>query len=249
MSNKKRDPRNGCLLILILGLALFACNLPAPTATPPSSRPVVIDPSTQTVIPSGPLLTPTPAIIPYQPTFEPAPCAFPVPRGYDPECGYLVVPENRARSDTRQIRLHVAIFRNRTGIPNADPVIKISGGPGSSGLNTAGYLLGTGMDAVLERRDFIMFDQRGTGYSLPRLDCPERVQIAPALLGGRLSAEESAQAIIDAFRRCRERLTAEGLDLTAYHSAASAADINDLRLALGYNQLNLMAFPMGLVWL
>ena len=245
MYNEKRDPPNGWFLILILALALFACNLPAPAASPPASGPILIDPSTQAVIPSEPLLTPTPAIIPYQPSFEPAPCVFEVPRGYSPECGYLVVPENRARPDTRQIRLHVAIFRNRTGIPNADPVIKISGGPGSSGLNTAGYLLGRGMDAVLERRDFIMFDQRGTGYSLPRLDCPERVQIAPALLGGRLSDEESAQAIIDAFRRCRERLMAEGIDLTAYHSTASAADINDLRLALGYDKLNLYGISYG----
>ena len=143
MCNENGGPRNGWFLVLILALALFACNLPAPTASPPSSGPILIHPSTQTAVPSEPSLTPAPAItaITYQPTFESAPCAFPVPRGYSPECGYLVVPENRARPDTRQIRLHVAIFRNRMGTPNVDPVIKISGGPGSSGLNTAGYLL------------------------------------------------------------------------------------------------------------
>jgi pimeloyl-ACP methyl ester carboxylesterase len=238
MCSENGDPRNGWFLVLILSLALFACNLPAPTASPPSSGPILIHPSTQTVVPPTPVIT-------YQPTFESAPCAFPVPRGYSPECGYLVVPENRARPDTRQIRLHVAIFRNRTGTPNVDPVIKISGGPGSSGLNTAGYLLGKGMDAVLERRDFIVFDQRGTGYSQPRLDCPERVEITPALLGGRLSVEESQEAIIDAFRRCRGRLIAEGVDLSAYNSAASAADINDLRLVLGYDQVNLIGFSYG----
>ena len=158
----------------------------------------------------------------------------------------MIVPENRAQPDSRLIRLHVGIFRNRAGMPNPeDPVIKISGGPGSSGLNTAGYLLGVGMDAVLDRRDFIVFDQRGTGYSRPRLDCPERIEITPAVLGGRLTAEESAQAIIDAFRRCRDRLIAEGADLSAYNSAASAADINDLRMVLGYEQLNLYAISYG----
>jgi pimeloyl-ACP methyl ester carboxylesterase len=183
--------------------------------------------------------------ITYQPTFEPAPCAFPVPTGYRPECGYLIVPENRARPDTRQVRLHVAIFRNRAGVPNPDPVIKISGGPGSSGLDTAGYLLGKGMDAVLDRRDLIVFDQRGTGYSQPRLDCPEREAITPMLLGGTLTDDESGGAIVDAFRRCRERLIAEGIDLTAYKSAASAADIDDLRAALGYDRLNLYAISYG----
>ena len=244
---KNGDSHKSWPLVLILALGIFACNLPAPTAFPPSSGPILIHPATQTAVPSEPSLTPAPAgtAITYQPTFESAPCAFPVPSGYSPECGYLVVPENRARPDTRQIRLHVAIFRNRTGTPNVDPVIKISGGPGSSGLNTAGYLLGRGMDAVLERRDFIMFDQRGTGYSLPRLDCPERTEITPTLLGGRLSVEESQAAIIDAFRRCRDRLVAEGVDLSSYNSAASAADINDLRLVLGYDQVNLIAFSYG----
>jgi pimeloyl-ACP methyl ester carboxylesterase len=127
----------------------------------------------------------------------------------------------------------VGIFRNRAETINLDPVLKISGGPGSSGLNTAGYLLGKGLDAMLEQRDFVVFDQRGTGYSRPRLDCPERIEITPALLGGRLTEEESQQAILDSFRRCRERLIAEGIDLSAYNSVTSAADINDLRIILG----------------
>ena len=101
------------------------------------------------------------------------------------------------------------------------------------------------MDAVLEQRDFIIFDQRGVGYSRPRLDCPERHAVTPLLLGGRLSAEETQQTIVDAFRRCREHLIAEGIDPSAYHSAASAADLNDLRLALGYEKLNLYAVSYG----
>jgi pimeloyl-ACP methyl ester carboxylesterase len=243
------DPRNPWLVVFIVSLAIVVCSLPglitSPSPAAPTSTPV---PSQQAVpsvaLPSESSFTPKPAIT-YQPTFEAAPCAFPVPRGYDPECGYLIVPENRDMPDSRSIRLHVGIFRNRAGTPNRDPVLKISGGPGSSALNTAGYLLSKGMDAVLASRDFVVFDQRGTGYSRPRLDCPERVEIAPELLGGRLSVEESRQAIIESFRRCRERLIAEGIDLSAYNSAASAADINDLRTVLGYDKLNLYAISYG----
>ena len=241
------DPRKPGSVVLIVALAIFACSLPAlftsPSPAAPTSTPVRSQQAVSSM-PSAPLLTPTP-IIEYQPMFEPAPCAFPVPRGYDPECGYLIVPENRAVPDSRPIRLHVGIFRNRAGTPNLDPVLKISGGPGSSALNTAGYLLSKGMDAVLANRDFVVFDQRGTGYSRPRLDCPERVEIAPELLGGRLSVEESRQAVIEAFRRCRDRLIVEGIDLSAYNSAASAADINDLRAVLGYDKLNLYAISYG----
>jgi pimeloyl-ACP methyl ester carboxylesterase len=131
------------------------------------------------------------------------------------------------------------------GTPDPDPVIKLAGGPGSSGLETAGYLLSKGMDAVLDRHDFVVFDQRGTGYSQPRLDCPERVEITPTLLGGGLSSQESQQAILDAFRGCRERLIAEGTDLSAYNSAASAADIVDLKSALGVDQWNLYGLSYG----
>lgn len=239
--------RNSRLLVLCLSLGIFACYAPTPTPSPPFAVVHIPKPTLEIKVatPSEPGFTPTPTPISYQPRFESAPCAFPIPRGYNPECGYLIVPENRTRPDTRQISLHVAIFRNRSGTPNLDPVIKLSGGPGSSGLNTAGYLLGKGMDAIVDRRDFIVFDQRGTGYSRPRLDCPERSAIVPALLGGRLSPEESKQIIIHAFHRCRDRLIAEGVDLAAYNSAASAADINDLRFVLGYDKLNLYAISYG----
>ena len=107
------------------------------------------------------------------------------------------------------------------------------------------YLFSRGFDVILERRDFILLDQRGTGYSQPRLDCPERADLAAALLDKGLSAVENHQAILDAFRRCRERLAAEGIDLSAYHSAASATDLNDLRSALGYESLNLYSVSYG----
>jgi pimeloyl-ACP methyl ester carboxylesterase len=143
------------------------------------------------------------------------------------------------------VQLHVAIFRSIAEGPSPDPVVHLAGGPGSSSLDVAGYLFDQGLGAILDRRDFILFDQRGTGYSLPRLDCPERNALTPALLQGTLSDEAALQAIVEAFRRCRERLASQGVDLSAYNSAASAADINDLRLALGYDQLNLYGDSYG----
>ena len=230
------------ILLLALCLGILACNLPAFTPTPafPTS-----------VITLSPLPTPTlsiPSALPttsYQPIFEPAPCFFPIPSGHSPACGYLLVPENRMRPDSPQIRLHVAVFPNRLGIRVPDPVVHLAGGPGSSSLDVARYMFGRGLDAILERSDFILFDQRGTGFSQPRLDCPERMELTSALLGGSLTPEQTQEAILDAFRRCRDRLTAQGIDLSAYQSAASAADLNDLRSALGYEKLNLYAVSYG----
>jgi pimeloyl-ACP methyl ester carboxylesterase len=228
------------LSLLAVLLAALACNLPSTSI--PSSTSVVFPPANETDVPSIP--TPT-SILVYQPVFEPAQCAFPVPPGYSPDCGYLIVPENRTRPDSSFIRLHVAIFRSRAGIHVSDPVVHLAGGPGSSSLEVAGYMLGRGLDVILDQRDFILFDQRGTGYSLPRLDCPERSAVTGILLERGLTAQDAYSLILDAFRRCHDRLAGEGIDLSAYHSAASAADVNDLRLALGYDRLNLYAVSYG----
>jgi pimeloyl-ACP methyl ester carboxylesterase len=229
------------MILLAFSFGIFACNLPNYAASP--STPVLSpSPVPGTVVPIP--HTSTPVII-YQPIFEQASCAFPVPSGYSPGCGYLVVPENRSRTDSPWIRLHVAIFRNRLGIAVPDPVVHLAGGPGSSSLDVASYMFNQGLDAILDQRDFILFDQRGTGYSQPRLDCPERASVTGILLERGLTSEEAPQIILDAFRRCRERLMGQGIDLSTYHSAASAADLNDLRLALGYEKFNLYAVSYG----
>ncbi len=227
----------GFLCFPVLALAILACNLT--TSAPPTVPALPASHTPEAILPTS-----TPGIL-YQPIFEPAPCAFPVPAGYNLECGYLVVPENRTRIDSPLVRLHVAIFRNRLGISITDPVVHLAGGPGSSSLNVASYMFGQGLDGILDQRDFILFDQRGTGYSQPRLDCPERTSITGTLLERGLSAPGNDQIILDAFRRCRDRLAGQGIDLAAYHSAASAADLSDLRLALGYDKLNLYAVSYG----
>jgi pimeloyl-ACP methyl ester carboxylesterase len=155
------------------------------------------------------------------------------------------VPENWSRPDGRLIQLHVAIFRSSKVGAARDPVVHLAGGPGSSSLDVASYLLGQGLNAILTNRDFILFDQRGTGYSQPRLDCPERNELTPRLLDGSLADDGASQAVVEAFRRCRDRLVSQGIDLASYTSAASAADINALRLALGYEQLNLYGDSYG----
>lgn len=191
---------------------------------------------------NSPSPSPDPA---YRPVFEPAPCVFPIPPGTDPQCGYLVLPEDRARPQGNQVRLHTAIFSSSSPDPDPYPVIHLAGGPGSSSLEVARYLFAVGLDEVLESHDLILFDQRGTGYSEPHLGCPERERLAQALLDGDLSEQQAGEAVVESFRQCRERLSAQGIDLSAYNSAASAADLDDLRRALGYEQLNLYGVSYG----
>jgi pimeloyl-ACP methyl ester carboxylesterase len=258
-----------------LCLAVFACGFPAPTPTPlvippsvltqvagtltapTSGQPSALLTHSPTSAPAASLAAPNPpnpttpratAPIPtiaYQPYFEPADCAFSIPQDTDPECGYLMVPENRFRPGSASIRLHVAIFHSSSPNPAPDPVVHLAGGPGGSSLNVAGYLFQQGLVQILKKHDFILFDQRGTGFSQPRLDCPEREALAPTLLEGHLPPSDGIPAILDAFQRCHDRLVSDGIDLSAYNSAESAADVNDLRLALGYEKLDLYGVSYG----
>ena len=173
-----------------------------------------------------------------------------VTEGKDVECGYLVVAEDRSDPQTRYIRLAVAIFRNTSWIAKKDPIVYLSGGPGGSALEFA-YLSYSNMVKGLfgAERDVIVFDQRGIGLSKPALDCPAASELDLELLdhvlnGKQLTAQEESDLMLNAMMTCQKDLS--GITkLSVYNSAASAADVNDLRVALGYDQVNLWGISYG----
>jgi pimeloyl-ACP methyl ester carboxylesterase len=166
------------------------------------------------------------------------------------ECGYLVVPENRADPDSETIRLAVAIFHPPGGAAHPDPIIHLSGGPGGSGLEFLFLTFNPAFAPLLAtNRDLIVLDQRGIGYSEPALDCPEVSELGLDLLdweidGKELTDDEATELFMETVAACEEDLSAVA-DLTAYNTLANAADINDLRRALGYDQVNLWGTSYG----
>src|SRR3712207_813839 len=87
------------------------------------------------------------------PRFEPAPCPdFPVPELAKARCGYLVVPENRAKRNGRTIRLIVATIPAASPSPKADPVVYLTGGPGGIALLDIPLVLRTGVN---QNRDLV----------------------------------------------------------------------------------------------
>jgi pimeloyl-ACP methyl ester carboxylesterase len=170
------------------------------------------------------------------------------------ECGYLGVVEQRdvhaAATAGRVIQLAVAIFHRPGGVTHQDPVIFLSGGPGASALEPIRYQFEVLSEPVFATgRDLVVFDQRGVGLSRPALDCPAYDDLGLELLdreidGRSVSDDEAAEMHLGALRTCRDELAAVA-DLSAYHSAASAADVEDLRRALGYAQVNLWGGSYG----
>ena len=57
-----------------------------------------------------------------------------------------------------------------------------------------------------------------------------------------ISDPSARSDLVDAVKTCRDRLTSEGIDLRAYTIDEMAADVEDLRQALGIDEWNLQSW-------
>jgi pimeloyl-ACP methyl ester carboxylesterase len=170
----------------------------------------------------------------YTPQIETCPCVVKVDPALESHCGYLVVPENRNKPAGRRIKIPF-FYVKKQGDTTKNVTLFTTGGPGYS--TTANFdSIGAG-HGFLQFGGFIAFDQRGTKKALPCLDCGE-VDIAIKRSYKENLSKDSLMA--EAVKRCRKRLAVDsGIDLSAYNTMESAADINDLRKALHIEALTL----------
>jgi len=171
-------------------------------------------------------------------------CPFDVPSGRTVRCGTIEVPAVWGASGPT-IVLQVAIFSSISDSAEPDPVVYLEGGPGGDSLETLPLVFERSFAHLLEDRDVIFFDQRGTGYSQPSLACPEVREKGFEMLEQVLTIEEQVSMITDSLQDCRDRLIADGAQLDAYSSVASAADLDALRRALGYEAWNVYGISYG----
>lgn len=158
------------------------------------------------------------------------------------ELGYLSVPENRSKADSRKIK--IAFVRLKSTNPNpGPPTIYLAGGPGGSGIDTLrGSRYGI-VKALREYGDVIALDQRGVGMSEPNLTyAPPYVDLP---FNEELTEESLSRAWQEAARRCVEHFESEGVDIAGYTTAESADDIDALREALGYEKISLWGTSYG----
>ena len=157
----------------------------------------------------------------------------------------MAVPENRARPNGRWIQLAVAVFRAAEG-PRRPPLIFLGGGPGSFVLADFGPRVSGSLARDLTAgRDFVMFDQRGVGFSQPALDCQELRDLRDRTIESHPTRAQEDDDEVEAAFACRDRLLASGIELAAYTTAASAADVNDIRRAFGYGQMDVWGLSYG----
>jgi pimeloyl-ACP methyl ester carboxylesterase len=227
-------------LFILVAITACATSSPSPTATPES-----IATATATLSPAAKAIAEE---LGYVPIFEPTKCHSKYRHPpYETKCGYLVVPEDRSQPGGPTIRLPVVVFKSASSEPAPDPVIYLAGGGGYNQLDRVDYYLwgGGGGYKILETRDYVMYNQRGAPLTEPALACPDYTEFVWELAGRDLSQEERNAQRLKFLLRCHDDLLKQGINPEMYNSATNAADANDLRIALGYEQANYYGTSYG----
>lgn len=173
--------------------------------------------------------------LPEASAFEPGPCPI-NPTVQTPvaiQCGTMRVLEKRDQPDSGEVELQVMILRSTAEEPQPDPIVYLEGGPGGSAVvNLESWI--DPVTPLLDERDVILVDQRGTGFSTPSLACDEEFSDATLF-------DTSASVLGE----CIGRLEGAGVDRSAYTTFENAADLKELREALGLESWNLYGVSYG----
>lgn len=149
------------------------------------------------------------------------------------ECGTLTVPLDPQVPDGEQIELFIARIPALSAQAPTDAFTVIAGGPGAA--STEFYVSQEGAFSRIRRdRDIVLVDQRGTGRSNP-LDCAEPPEDLDVV-------EYSAELVRQASRQCLSSLDA---DPRFFTTSVAVDDLDQLREALGYTQLNVYGVSYG----
>ncbi|HLJ82894.1 MAG TPA: alpha/beta fold hydrolase [Candidatus Eremiobacteraceae bacterium] len=151
-------------------------------------------------------------------------------------CGTVVVFENRNSPGSRAIGLNVIVISAPKRPAAKDAIFGISGGPGQPSADQTGLGFATMTGDAASTRDIVLVDQRGTGDSHP-LQC----DLFP---GTDITRFFGSDWPVQVLSQCAQRLSAIA-DLTQYNTDNSADDLDDVRAALGYDQIDLVGVSYG----
>lgn len=169
------------------------------------------------------------------------------------ELGTIHVPENRQVPDSRKIGVGFARFPTTTTGVERPPIFTLPGGPGSSLVSR---LLTEDLQqkerairrlaALRHIADVVLVDQRGFSQmgDVLEVELPN-----PPPVVGRPATVDDRVAYVTAFARSVVAKYADSeIDLRGYTVIQCAHDVDDLRRALGYDQIVLRGTSFGSQW-
>lgn len=162
------------------------------------------------------------------------------------ECGFVDVPADYRDPGAGMLRIAVNVHRAQTPQQRIGYLFVNPGGPGASGVEMVMGVADYFTAEVLERFDVIGFDPRGVGLSEPAFACGEPgEQLALlAAIESPIDTDEEIAAAEAAANLCIESMGAVGGLL---HSEYVARDMDEIRKALGAEQISYLGFSYGSV--
>lgn len=158
--------------------------------------------------------------------------------------GRLVVPIVRAKPDSKPISIEVWQFPAAEGAdPDAPPIVRLNGGPGWPGLRPSDIDYDGEIVPLTLHQDLVVVGQRGIGSSTDT-SCDGMLAPTPP----EATEAEKDEALVNACFTCREHWESEGFDLSGLNVIEAAADVDDVRRLLGYEQIVIWGGSFGSHW-
>lgn len=153
-------------------------------------------------------------------------------------CAPFEVPEDWDKPDGRRIGLHLALVRSEAPAAARDLVVLLAGGPGQAATEVYPRAA-AGFAPLLQKRNLVLMDQRGTGASHP-LRCRQDLDAEGASAGDELDlAKLRAET-----RACLDEVS-KNADPAQYTTSVAVRDLEALRQALGAPQFDLVGVSYG----
>lgn len=160
-------------------------------------------------------------------------CQVKIDSSFRTRCAYLVVPENRNKQNGKTIKLSFILVESKNPNKKKDPLLFTTGGPGGSSL---GWARGVPQRLVINDRDCIAFEQRGTQYAVPNLWGNE---LSDAIKESYRKNLDKDSMVVVGTKRYKKALEAKGIDLSGYNTDETVSDIHDLLATLTLDSVNL----------
>jgi pimeloyl-ACP methyl ester carboxylesterase len=153
-------------------------------------------------------------------------------------CAPFQVPENWDKPDGRKIDLKLALVRSAAALAERDLIVLLAGGPGQAATEVYPSVA-AGFAPLLEHRNVLLLDQRGTGGSHP-LRCKDDPDDFTAATGGDIDFAKVRKQI----QTCLDEISRTA-DPAQYTTSVALRDLEAVRQALGAPPLDLVGVSYG----
>jgi len=156
-------------------------------------------------------------------------------------CGAILVPENHDSPAGKKIEITYVVVQSKDTETRESPMIYLSGGPGGSSISS-GRINNWLNSPLREKRDIILLDQRGIGYSSALPNINEEIY---DIFGKNINEDEELAMMQELVSSYRAKCEAENIQLQHYNSFQNAKDVGMLMKHLAYGKYNIYGVSYG----